>query len=179
MTQDLSISAARTWRKPLSGTSRSDISPRTKTAEISGHYHPNMPLRVQRDLVFSTIRGGLSCPLLAPTLGGLSSDAAPLKALFPHGAIAVLTGKSAIATPLGKNQRPQDSRGMSYYRHLDTAGQLDKFLIPNALALFDKCHCNPMRPMRAMTESSSISLTASANRIKSRCWVPSSKKTTV
>lgn len=83
-------------------------------AEISGHYHPKHAVAGTARPCFLYDTRRLIMPAFGTYTGGLRSDAAPLKALFPHGAIAVLTGKSAIATPLGKNQRPQDSRGMSY-----------------------------------------------------------------
>lgn len=83
-------------------------------AEVSGHYHPKHLIAGATRPCFLYDATRIVLPAFGTYTGGLRSDALPLKALFPLGAIAVLTGKSAIATPLERNQPPRGSRGRSY-----------------------------------------------------------------
>lgn len=83
-------------------------------AEISGHYHPKHRIAgaTRPSFLYDTVR--LIMPAFGTFTGGLQSDAEPLKSMFGPDTIAVLTGKSAIATPVRNSPRTQGSRGRSY-----------------------------------------------------------------
>ncbi|MDX8347264.1 ligase-associated DNA damage response endonuclease PdeM [Cognatiyoonia sp. IB215446] len=83
-------------------------------AEVSGHYHPKHRLtgRSRPAFVYDTDR--LILPAYGAYTGGLSCNAPDLRKLFGPKAVAVLTGKKAIAVPLTETRQPVHLRGRSY-----------------------------------------------------------------
>ncbi len=73
-------------------------------AEISGHYHPKAAIRTPAGKIsrpaFLIDRARVILPAYGTYTGGLRSDDAALRDLFGPGAIAVLTGTSAICLPM-------------------------------------------------------------------------------
>ncbi|MCO4842617.1 MAG: ligase-associated DNA damage response endonuclease PdeM [Yoonia sp.] len=86
------------------------------TGEVSGHYHPKHGLRGSGPArpCFLYDHDRLIMPAFGTYTGGLSSLAEPLTNLFPNGAIAVMTGKTAIPVPVTRTLRKPRSVGRSY-----------------------------------------------------------------
>tara|TARA_R110002051_G_scaffold70726_4_gene127245 strand:+ start:14490 stop:15179 length:690 start_codon:yes stop_codon:yes gene_type:complete len=85
-------------------------------AEISGHYHPKHGLRgtgpARPCFLYDAER--LIMPAFGTYTGGLLSHAAPLLQVFPTGAIAIMTGRSAIPVPVTEIRPTPRSRGRFY-----------------------------------------------------------------
>lgn len=84
--------------------------------EVSGHYHPKHRINgsgtARACFVYDSQR--LIMPAFGTFTGGLSATAPVIRDQFQREAFAVLTGKTAIVVPLGKNPPAQGSRGRFY-----------------------------------------------------------------
>lgn len=84
--------------------------------EVSGHYHPKHRINgtgpARACFIYDQNR--LMMPAFGTYTGGMPATSPVVRNQFSATAIAVLTGKSAIAVPLPKNQPQQGSRGRSY-----------------------------------------------------------------
>lgn len=71
-------------------------------AEVSGHYHPKFGIKGlgPARACFLYDRDRIILPAYGTFTGGLSAQSPVLRALFPTGAIAVLTGKTALPVPV-------------------------------------------------------------------------------
>ena len=72
--------------------------------DISGHYHPKARLAGRSRPAFLVGAAHLILPAFGTYTGGLRHDDAVLRALIPAG-IAILTGRQALAIPLGPDRR--------------------------------------------------------------------------
>ena len=76
----------------------------TATAEISGHYHPKAQIRTRAGTIsrpaFLIDAARVILPAYGTYTGGLRSTDAALCTLMTQGAIAVLTGRHAVAVPM-------------------------------------------------------------------------------
>ena len=68
--------------------------------EVSGHFHPKARLGGRSRPCFLADAARVVMPAFGTYTGGLSCTAPPLRALMGPGALAVLTGGSALAVPL-------------------------------------------------------------------------------
>jgi DNA ligase-associated metallophosphoesterase len=94
----------------LGGTHRSQaqIGPLTfrhiaipgESNEISGHYHPKARLSGQAKPCFLADNARIIMPAYGTYTGGLWCEHEPLSGLMEAGALAVLTGKKALAIPM-------------------------------------------------------------------------------
>ena len=86
-----------------------------QSGEISGHYHPKHGLRgtgpARPCFLYDADR--LIMPAFGTYTGGLTSQAAPFLRLFPTGATAIMTGRTAIAVPVTKTPPSPRLRGRS------------------------------------------------------------------
>jgi len=69
-------------------------------AEISGHYHPKARLAGQSKPCFLADAARLILPAYGVYTGGLRTEDPALTALMAHDALAILTGRTAIAIPM-------------------------------------------------------------------------------
>lgn len=76
------------------------IADATKTAEVSGHYHPKARIAGQSRACFLLDELRLIMPAYGAYTGGLWSDHAELTSLMQSNAIAILTGPRAIPMPM-------------------------------------------------------------------------------
>ncbi len=84
----------------LDGITLRHIAGISEGPEISGHYHPKTRLAGQARACFVTDGTRLIMPAYGAYTGGLWCDAPAIAGLFGAGAVAILTGKSAVAVPL-------------------------------------------------------------------------------
>lgn len=74
------------------------------TPEVSGHYHPKVRLPARmgggRRACFLIGRAGIILPAFGTYTGGLDAHAPVLQRVIGPGAIAVVTGQTALALPL-------------------------------------------------------------------------------
>jgi uncharacterized protein len=69
-------------------------------AEVGGHFHPKLRLAGRSHRCFVIAPDRVILPAFGAYTGGMWCDEAPLSALAGPGALAVLTGRQAIAVPL-------------------------------------------------------------------------------
>lgn len=69
------------------------------TGEISGHYHPKVRLAGQSRPAFLTDTSRVMLPAYGTYTGGMDASNSALRPLFAANAIAVLTGRAALAVP--------------------------------------------------------------------------------
>ncbi|MEM8538370.1 MAG: ligase-associated DNA damage response endonuclease PdeM [Pseudomonadota bacterium] len=69
-------------------------------AEVSGHYHPKHRVAGRSRPAFLFDDRRLIMPAYGAYTGGLPSDAAALRRLFPQPPMAILTGRKAIPVPV-------------------------------------------------------------------------------
>ncbi len=97
--------AGRSGRQPSGEPDRlgADLSPyRTpQRGEVSGHYHPKLALGGAARPCFLIDADRVILPAFGAYTGGLRATSGPLRSLMGPGAIAVLTGRRALAVPLG------------------------------------------------------------------------------
>lgn len=74
--------------------------PGPETCEISAHYHPKARLAGRARPAFLIDASRVILPAFGAYTGGLWCDDAAFAPLLGHGAVAVLTGKRALALPL-------------------------------------------------------------------------------
>lgn len=72
--------------------------------DISGHFHPKARVAGRARPCFLIGRSHLILPASGHYTGGLSHDSPALRALVPEG-VAVLTGRQALAVPVGAGRR--------------------------------------------------------------------------
>ena len=81
----------------------------TATAEVSGHYHPKATIEARGGGVtrpcFLVDRDRLVLPAYGTYTGGLAAGSATLQALMRPDAIAILTGRRAVAIPMPRLRR--------------------------------------------------------------------------
>lgn len=72
------------------------------SAQVSGHYHPKHRIKGggPARACFLYDQTHLILPAYGTYTGGLAADSLTLRTLFPDGAIAVLTGRTAIPVPV-------------------------------------------------------------------------------
>ena len=79
------------------------------TGEVSGHYHPKATLPTSGGAVtrpcFLLDGNRLVMPAYGTYTGGLDAGAAPLQALMRADAVAILTGRRAVAMPMPRMRR--------------------------------------------------------------------------
>ncbi len=84
--------------------------------EISGHYHPKARLRTRAGSVsrpcFLLDTTRLILPAFGTYTGGLRCEDEPLTSLMSQDALAILTGKRALAVPIPRS-KPQNSSGIA------------------------------------------------------------------
>jgi hypothetical protein len=73
--------------------------------EVSGHYHPKASLAGQSRPCFLIDAGRVVLPAYGTFTGGLGCTDPALAALMQEGAIAVLTGRRALAFPMPRHVR--------------------------------------------------------------------------
>ena len=78
--------------------------PPTSRAEISGHYHPKVGLRGVNRPAFLLDRHRLILPAFGTSTGGLRSSDPVLTTLMEPRAIAILTGRQALAMPMPRKR---------------------------------------------------------------------------
>lgn len=76
------------------------IANRDESSEISGHYHPKARLAGQAKPCFLSDKSRIVMPAYGTYTGGLWCEHDALSGLMQAGALAVLTGKRALAIPM-------------------------------------------------------------------------------
>lgn len=99
-------------------TFRHIADPSDEVGEISGHYHPKARLRTRGGLLsrpcFLLDQQRLILPAFGTYTGGLRCEDPPLADLMGEQALAILTGKRALAVPMPRHRRTgQNSDGMA------------------------------------------------------------------
>ena len=82
-------------------------------AEVSGHYHPKHRVTGRSRPAFIYNKERLILPAYGSYTGGLASHASAIRNIVGDKAIAVLTGKRAIAVPLTGPRQPAHLRDTS------------------------------------------------------------------
>ena len=82
-------------------------------AEVSGHYHPKHRVTGRSRPAFIYNKERLILPAYGSYTGGLASHASAIRNIVGDKAIAVLTGKRAIAVPLTGTRQPAHLRDTS------------------------------------------------------------------
>lgn len=92
------------WEITIGGLTFRHIAEPDAQGEISGHYHPKATLdargRRLTKAAFLYDAARLVMPAFGTYTGGLNASSGPLRRLFPGGATAVLTGRTALAFPV-------------------------------------------------------------------------------
>ena len=83
-------------------------------AEVSGHYHPKHRVAGRSRPAFIHDTDRMILPAYGAYTGGLSSQAPDLRHIFGARAIAILTGRKAIAVPIKESPLSARPRGRFY-----------------------------------------------------------------